>query len=275
MTYKTILVHAGVDEATDGRMKAALGLGRRFDAALFGVGASAWEPYIVDSPMGYVDGETIQVLRDQVDADIADGESRFGAACAGYPQPLLWRSFVERPDQAMARLARCADLVVTSPHVEGADPRRVPGPANLVMETGLPVVVLAPGADQVLAETVLIGWKDTRETRRAVTDSLPFLRAARKVVVAQVCEDDAVDLAHAGLDDVIGRLERHGVRTEREVVPQLGKTVALDLMDLTRKHGADLLVTGAYGRSRLREWAFGGVTRDLLAGAECSILFGR
>ena len=274
MTYKTILVHAGVEPAADSRLQAAVSLGACFEATVFGVGAFAWDPYS-DPALGYVDAETIQALRDEVDSDIADAESRFRKACADHVHGAIWRSVVDYPDRAMAALSRCADLIVASSSAGRADHRRVANPQNLVMETGLPVMLLAPGVQRLQPRTVVVGWKNTRETRRAVADSLPFLKIAEKVVVMQVREDESTVDAAIELDDVVGRLDRHGVKVQRESLPRWGATVAEDLLEIAKNNGADLLVLGAYGRARLREWMFGGVTSDVLAATDCSVLFGR
>ena len=274
MTYKTNLVHAGVEPAADSRLQAAVSLGACFEATVFGVGAFAWDPYS-DPALGYVDAETIQALRDEVDSDIADAESRFRKACADHVHGAIWRSVVDYPDRAMAALSRCADLIVASSSAGRADHRRVANPQNLVMETGLPVMLLAPGVQRLQPRTVVVGWKNTRETRRAVADSLPFLKIAEKVVVMQVREDESTVDAAIELDDVVGRLDRHGVKVQRESLPRWGATVAEDLLEIAKNNGADLLVLGAYGRARLREWMFGGVTSDVLAATDCSVLFGR
>ena len=86
MTYKIIMVHAGVDPAAEARLRAALDLGRQHQATILGVGAVAWDPYI-DPALGYADGATIQALRDAVDLDIEAARMQFAAVCAAYPHP--------------------------------------------------------------------------------------------------------------------------------------------------------------------------------------------
>lgn len=273
-SYKTILVHAGVDSETENRTRAALDLAERFDAVVLGAGALAWDPYI-DPALGFVDGETIQALRNQVEEDLKEAEARFQTVFKGDQRRAIWRSVVDYPGRVMSACARCADLIVASPTKAGADDRRVVSSENLVMESGLPVLLLGPGVEKVDASTVVVGWKNTRETRRAVTDALPLLKAADKVIVVAVSENDAVKAAEGELDDVVGRLERHGIAATREATPQINASVAEDLVDIAQSRQADVLVLGAYGRSRLREWAFGGVTRDMLASPGLSILFSR
>lgn len=274
MTYKTIMVHAGVDPAAQARLRAAFALGRKFEATIIGVGAIAWDPYI-DPTLGYADGETIQALRDDVDLDIAAAKTKFETVCADYPYPTIWRPVMDYPAKTMINMARCADLIIASHLQKGVDDRRFAPPVDLVMESGLPVILLAPGQESVELGEVVVGWKNTRETRRAITDALPLLKLASWVHVVSICEAAAADAVLPEMEDVVARLKRHGVKAEFATSPQVHSSVAEDIVDLCNSRMADLVVLGAYGHSRLREWAFGGVTSDLLTGSGKTILFSR
>jgi nucleotide-binding universal stress UspA family protein len=110
------------------------------------------------------------------------------------------------------------------------------------------------------AGIVVVAWRDSREARRAVRDALPFLEKARDVIVATVDDRTAATIRES-LDDVVAFLSRHGIDAQAQV---LSGGVSEALVDLALKAGAGLIVSGGYGHSRLREWAFGGVTRTLL-----------
>jgi len=272
--YKTVLVHAGVDEQAPVRARVAAELAQHFDALLMGAGALAWDPY-VDPSLGYVDGGTVQALRDQLEEDLRSAEAGFHAACAAEAPRTAYKSYTDYPDRVLTALARGADLIVASAAKPGDDLRRTARPETLIMESGLPVMVLGPGVERVEAESIVIGWKDTRETRRAVGDALPLLKGARSVALVAVAEDEAAPPSEASLADVVGRLARHGVSAQHQIVRQTGGAVSADLAAAAQARGADLLVLGAYGRSRVREWAFGGVTRELLSTPGRAVLFSR
>jgi nucleotide-binding universal stress UspA family protein len=106
-----------------------------------------------------------------------------------------------------------------------------------------------------------VGWKDTREARRAVWDALPFLKRASQVVVISVDDGDGA----ADPQDIVGLLQVHDVYATSVRKDACGSAASEALVDAASEQAADLLVAGAYGHGRLREWAFGGVTRDLLA----------
>jgi nucleotide-binding universal stress UspA family protein len=141
------------------------------------------------------------------------------------------------------------------------------------MESGSPVLLVPPGQDNVHLGTIVVGWKNTREARRAISSAMPLLKAADRVLVVQICEDGQEFPAERELEDVVGRLDRQGVVAEWESFPKSGIDAGEDLMQVAMSWAADLLVLGAYGHSRAREWAFGGVTRDLLAVCAKPILF--
>jgi nucleotide-binding universal stress UspA family protein len=115
--------------------------------------------------------------------------------------------------------------------------------------------------EHIRAKTVLVAWKDTREARRAVADALPFLAKANEVVVATIdtSRDESI---RDSLDDVAAFLGHHGIKARTELIA--GEADGDRLLTFARSIHADLIVSGAYGHSRLREWAFGGVTRTLI-----------
>jgi nucleotide-binding universal stress UspA family protein len=116
----------------------------------------------------------------------------------------------------------------------------------------------------LVADHVVIGWKDTREARRAVKDALPFLHQAKRVTVVEVCKKDEMDIARHHVVDVVRYLAQHKIKAESRVEIQAQGSGADQIITLAEDEGADLMVTGAYGHSRLNEWIFGGMTRDLL-----------
>jgi nucleotide-binding universal stress UspA family protein len=112
---------------------------------------------------------------------------------------------------------------------------------------------------------VLVCWNASREAARAAADSLPLLKAAEKVIVLAV--DPATPHAGHGPEpraDVAAWLSRHGVKVtvQRDVAPD--SDVGGVILSRAADHGADLIVMGIYGHSRLREMVLGGASRTLL-----------
>jgi len=121
-----------------------------------------------------------------------------------------------------------------------------------------------PTAPPLVAKQVLLAWKDTREARRAMSDAMPFFEQADRVVVGAVCPDAGTEQALHEVDDVVRALTRRGVNAEARVA-QEKHPEGFHILRQADLEGADLIVCGAYGHTRLGEWVFGGVTADLLA----------
>ena len=185
-----------------------------------------------------------------------------------------WRSSVSfaSPAGYIADQARHADLLVTGrPRHEVGDATRATA-GELVMQCGRPVLVVPQAPATPCLDIVLLAWKDTREARRAALDSLPLLARAKHVTIAEIAADEDMPAAGQRLADVSNWLATHGVVSE--VLACASVADDSDQLDtLVRERGVNLVVAGAYGHSRLREWTFGGVTRNLLRrGDHCAML---
>ncbi|HMP62779.1 MAG TPA: universal stress protein [Phenylobacterium sp.] len=187
----------------------------------------------------------------------------FESFAAAQGLALEWRTAHDMPARAMAAHARSADLLVIRATAQ-RDYFRAVDPGELVLHAGRPVL-LAPQSDTPLrGEAVVVGWKETRESRRALADALPLLRRARTVALTAVHGPGEGAASAAALEQVCAYLAGHGIAAE----PSPIEAPDADVVDLLNARaqaiGADLIVTGAYGQSRLREWVFGGVTRRLM-----------
>ena len=250
-------------------MEAAAILARELDARLIGLGAETFEPLPAPDPFsGYATGEWIAFALEQVANDIKASEAAFRRDAAG--ADLEWRQAQDHPHRALSQIARAADLVVVSPK-SGKSGARSADPADVAMSAGRPILVVPEGQSHLHAKTVVVAWKDTRECRRAISDAMPFLRRADEVVVHAVGADwDEFALAQA--EDVVANLKRHGVAARACFTVAPAEGVTAEIEKVVRDNGADLIVAGAYGHSRLREWALGGVTDDLLHRPPCFVL---
>jgi len=169
------------------------------------------------------------------------------------------------PSVALAREARVADLVFVGQHAASGDVYSALDPGRVVLWTGRPTLVASEGVTVLRADHIVIGWKDTPEARRVVRDALPFLQEATRVTIVEICASGEESAARERMDDVARYLNRHHITGGPHVILHRDGSPATLLIRLAQDEGADLLVTGAYGHSRLGEWIFGGVTHELLA----------
>jgi nucleotide-binding universal stress UspA family protein len=136
------------------------------------------------------------------------------------------------------------------------------------------VLVVPDGfADGCPGRRALVAWKDTREARHALQNALPYLRTAEYIKLVEVAEEVLELTARERLDDVEKYLLRHGIAVNTKEVLRPQRSISDQLRDEAEKDGADLIVAGAYGHTRLGEWVFGGVTRGLLQKSDVCCLF--
>lgn len=181
------------------------------------------------------------------------------------------------PQNAAAMQARYADLtVLPAMPRDGIDNMFVHDYFHdILRHSGRPVLVVPEGHAAALPpKRAVIAWKPTREASRAVSDAMPLLHKADVVDVLVI--DPAVgESAHGGEPgaDIAAHLARHGLRVEVATRASMNFSVAYAVLDYARTVGADLIVAGGYGHSRLREAMLGGTTRELLQTTHLPVLF--
>jgi len=263
MNYKTVMVGLALDRPNDACLRVAGDIAERFGARIIGVAAADLRP-----PMYFADGDFVQKLLDEEAAAIQKRLSRleaeFRASVERRATAVEWRSTRTLPVPYLLQQARAADILVTGARPETlVDPGAAPDPSDLVMQAGRPLIVVPPTVEWLDLRSVLIAWKDVREARRAVFDALPILAAAKEVTIAGIPEQDgrrADALSHVA--DVAAWLRGHGIASNG-IVPEKAGWVTGQLEDIAANVGAGVVVAGAYGHSRLREWVLSGVTRHL------------
>jgi nucleotide-binding universal stress UspA family protein len=273
MTYATLMVHLELGRPNTGLLQIVGDLAAKFQASV--VGITACQPLQLSYGDGYVSGDVVEQDQAEIQKEVADAEMEYRSALPAHAGKLVWRSNVtmEPLSDYVAREARCADLVITSVDTGASlfDTSKHMNVSDLVMRVGRPVLIVPAAADVLKLDRVVVAWKDTREARRAVLDAVPLLKAATSVTVVEIAAQEGLAAARRGLEDVVAWLERHGVTTQPLAVAAAGED-ADQLARFVQEHQADLMVAGAYGHSRLREWVLGGVTHDLLMNAGCCSL---
>lgn len=261
MGYKPIVLNLDIDGMVVPVIKLGVDLAQRFEARLIGLSAADVPPPVVMEGGVAFEGESLH-QRKNIERRIENLRTEF-EGLAGATVDTEWRGVVGNPTRVLIDSARVADLIVTA-SPEGASSgnvHRSTDLGNVILQAGRPVFVASTNQENFRMNKVLVEWKDTREARRAVADAMPFLQMAQEVRVITI-DNDATDETWKGLDDVVALLSFHGVKAKADVFPEKsdGKTIA-DVADAIH---ADLIITGAYGHSRFREWIFGGATRSLL-----------
>ena len=272
MTYATVMVSLALDESNEARLEAAGQIAERFDSGIVGIAAAQFSP-----PVYFTSGEQAQNLIDQGQALIkkrmSELEVQFRDATKNRAKYVEWRCAIDFPARYILQEARCADIIVSGGQSNAlSDPFALASPKDLVMQAGRPLLIAPDNVSWLDLRSVLMAWKDTPEARRAIAYSLPMLRKAKEVTVAEIVEaGDNRSAAVSRVRDVVAWLSRHGVSAS-EVVPEDGGDVIVQLDAIAANVGAGVVVAGAYGHSRFRELILGGMTQHLMTQSSRCVL---
>jgi nucleotide-binding universal stress UspA family protein len=264
MALKDLVIHIDSSQAAEKRLDAAIRLAQTHDAHLTGlyVVPTTDFPAFMEVPSAF---ETIQKVRAYREQEAETARQAFESATQRAGISAEWRCANGDLNEKISESARYADLVILGQHNPDANDMNQSLADRLVLELGRPCLMIPYiGAPETIGRRVLVAWNARREAVRAVNDALPILQTADRVVVLSVNptygDTGEGDIPSA---DICHHLARHGVNAEAET------TVArdIDVGDVLLSHaadmGADMLVMGAYGHSRLREMVLGGVSRAI------------
>ena len=270
MNFKTILVHLDHSPRSAVRVAMAARWSRAHESHLVGLLPTGLYDGVIPAdaiPTGMTDAiaESADYLRRRAEAIArAFRQGIAGAATLSYEVRMVDGVTVD----AVVRFGRASDLLVLgqSDAAEDLDTTARRLPEQVLMEAGRPVLVVpSAGAFDAMPENIVVAWDGSREAAVALQAALPALRRAARVTLVSLRHPRDADAAQQWLvPDTVQHLRRHGVQARAESLMteiDLADALLSRLSDL----GADLLVMGGYGHSRLRECVLGGVTRQILA----------
>ena len=270
---KDIIVNLGLG-ARDPTCDYAISVAEVFEAHVLGVAVS-YEPVIPGNVFGGIPPEIIDGQRREAENKARAAISRFDQAAkrAGLSSEtrILRTTIAETADQ-LGRIGRRFDLVVIGqPDRANSAPDQVVD-ESVLFESGRPVVFV-PFIQKggMTLDRVMICWDGSRPAARAVADALPFLQKAKQVEIVIVSEKPNKKDEIPGAD--LGQhLARHGLKVELEHITSPDIDVASTILSYVADSGADMIVMGGYGHSRVREFVLGGVTRGMLESMTVPVL---
>ena len=261
MTYKSILLHMANDVGNKARLKAAADLAARFQAhvlALYVATPVSMPAAIEGRGASYAFmAEATLIAHEKAEAI----EAECADECKARKLSCEWKVVEGDHLDLLAEEAPYADLAIVShSKTEVLEDRLVfHVPENLPLVVGCPVIVLPEaGFDRPIGRHVMVAWQPCAAAARAIYLSLPFLTSAEAVTICSVINED---VAAEDPDRLAAQLARHGVKARTVVTNAERRHVGKEILEQAQKSGADALVMGAYGRSRVREMVLGGVTR--------------
>jgi nucleotide-binding universal stress UspA family protein len=277
MTYKTILVSLNEIPRLPQLIDAAARLGGAFDAhvtGLYVVPAVQFYPSVGYEAMPqYFDGNQVY-FKDHARAAEEAFTRTMSANGVRHEFELANGASPDVADDVVAR-GRCADLILLSSispdQPAGVEPDFV---EQIVISSGRPVIILpVAGEARLNMDRVVLAWDGGREAARAAFDATPLLKMADRVFITRIDPQKERGLKNAvpGID-LAEMLARHGIKAEVKNISAAGEDAGHALITCASDEGCGLIVMGAYGHSRLREYIFGGTTRHMLQSMDRPVL---
>jgi len=252
----------------------AISLAKLFESHIAGI-AFRYEPVIPGSVLGGIPTDLIDAQREENTKAAKAVTSRFEAAtrAAGLSaETRILDASVEGAPDMFGRIVRRFDLAV----VGQAQPKEGASEELLIegtlFESGRPLVVVPFVQTQgVSLERVLVCWDGSRPATRAIADALPFLQHAKAIDIVAVSSERGKGSELVGTN-MVRHLARHGLTVELKRIRGSDVDVPAAIRDHAAAIGADFMVMGGYGHSRLREFILGGVTRTILTSSTIPVL---
>jgi len=271
---KDIVVNLSVGEGTDAAGDYAISVAAAFEAHLAGV-AFRYDPIVPVSGAGYIPAEVIETQeRDNATATKA-AINRFNAACARAgvaAEPLTMSASLGGVGDQFGRIARRFDLSIVGQAEPDKSAVEEIIAESALFESGRPVIVVPYIQKAPLKlDRVMACWDGSRAATRAIADAMPLLDRAGAVEIVIVTNERGKEDEIEGAD-MAEHLARHGLNVEvkRTVLGDIA--VADVILSHAADVGADFIVMGGYGHSRLREFILGGVTHSIFRSMTVPVL---
>lgn len=271
-----IAVHLDDDPCCERRIRHAAQLAAQHNAELVGIYASFRRPHVYEEiavPAGI--GEMIERSNDS-DRSTVENMFRVEANEAGVKA--FWRTQRRMPEEVLARESRYCDLLVmTQPDCAHGDAQQMARlVAGVILAAGRPVMLLpAQGPILPLGKKVVLCWDQGREAARALADATPIIAEASELTVLMIDPQSQVhSLSAENRQDLLAYCGFHDFPTPRFLEHRTGNTsVGEAILSAAEEAGADLIVMGAYGHSRLQQAILGGTTRKIFEAMRIPVLF--
>ena len=265
MAYKELLVVFDNAAGAAQRVAPAAALAAQFGARLTGFFATG---YPISSAYGDLSGwaELVDAYMQAQRGEASAAEAAFRQALGAHKLTGDWQYREAEATLSVIAEAALFDLIVIGqPNAESALGNFGLHPEEIVLGAGRPVLVVPyAGEFPELGKRVLVAWNRRREAVRALYDAMPILQRAEAVTVIEIDPSETIlNEPIVSAETVAKELTRRGIRATAESEPSGGLPVDDVLLSRAADLGADLLVMGAYGHSRLREYVLGGVSRGI------------
>jgi nucleotide-binding universal stress UspA family protein len=278
---KTILLPLVDDDSAASATETAYMIAQRFGSYIEGMFVRAPMPTMSHGP---IPSHFLGQYRDFWDHNAERARQRFAAFMNTHnvpfreiavrsDQPTAWWSEREgERDAVIGTYGRLFGLIVICRTPPEVSPDWMGACEAALFYSGRPVIVSSGRVPETVGETIVVAWNGSTETARTLALGWPILRGARAIHVLSVAGASGGMVAGPSGEEVAAHLVRDGLNATARTVPAKGRSAATALLAEARALGADLLVKGAFTRSRLQQMIFGGTTRQILAESDIPVL---
>jgi nucleotide-binding universal stress UspA family protein len=280
---KTILVPLEESDVLPSILEVALIVAKRFDSYIEGLyeQPGLTEVVIAGEGLGVTPPDLVETFQQQEKERSVRAHELFEEFMkekgvplngGGPPQDHVTAGWVEEEipgRDLVGNRGRLFDLIVVGRPVRNSATPTMSLLEAALFETGRPVLIAPPKPPSSLGKNVVVSWNGSYETPRCISFAMPLLRESEKVTVLQV-EEGMVPGPTA--NDAAIHLRRNGINAEALNVEAGRRTAGEAVLEEAEKLNADMLIKGAYTRSRIRQMIFGGITNYILDAAEMPVL---
>jgi len=268
MNYKAILTILDNTKPCEDRTRFAIDLAKQHGAKLTGIAPVEIASTLFIGDFMSANSKMIDELQHSIEADATKAQVRFDEMCTESGIESFDHKTVRgSANDAINSEATATDLIVLSQHFEDTSTTvNTKGVVeHTLMVSARPVLIIpAIGAYKSPPKNVLIGWRDSRECSHAIRQALPFLQNADAVEIVEVLpKSNSKGINDSRRASVLNYLSLHNVDAKFST-QKSDSDPGNVLLSYACDVGADLLVMGGYGHTRLREWAVGGATKTIL-----------
>ena len=285
MTLKTILACVSSGESGQNGLEAAWRIASRFDSHIEALHVRADPRGLVPYTGEGMDGSMIEEIMEVTEREGGErseaAKRAFNGFCqrtsgltvAGKPNgvsgpTICWREETGREDEIVAIRGRLFDFIVVGRPVRDA---ALPSPITLeaaLLDTGRPILIVPPVMPAATGKHVAVAWESSPEATRALSAALPILEKAEKVTLLAA---DPVEPPSIPASEGVARLAWSGIKAEVVSFDVKEEEIGAAYLTHARRVSADLLIKGAYARSRVRQMILGGRTRHIIGNTEIPV----
>ncbi len=276
MAIKDLLVAYDGNDASEKAVQLAVQMSWKYDAAITGVHVFRTETY-ESHIRRWIPDDVLERMKDAELGAERTIESGFRdqLAEAGYEGDAKWITTQGQANILLPRFARYFDLMLIGQFTSAwGNERRTVQPEELVTRAGKPVIVVPKGLEvRPFKEEAVMSWDGSRSAARALSDAMQILETKKRLDVVTVDTDGKAGTAALPPEiDIIAHLERHGINAKAVRLTSTGQSVGQLVLDYCAETAPDMLVMGAFGRGKLGDMLFGGVTRHILQNMTVPVL---